>query len=787
MRTMTKILFRAFFRLWAQGLAIALVLACGVAIFLMAFGMFTALTETRDAYYERNRFADVFATLRRAPKTLEPDIAAIEGVVAVQTRVTGHAILDLPNRLESAAGLLISLPVAGEPRLNLPLLRSGRFPDPDATEEVMVNEPFAAANGFLPGDVFHANLNGRMRPLTITGTALTPEYIYTIGPGDMMPDNEGFGILWMPEPALAAAFDMAGAFNDVSLLLSRGAEVETVIDTLDLLLDPFGIQGAHDRTQQLSNAFIDGELKQLRSMAYVMPPVFFGISIFLVNMVIGRIVALDRSEIGLMKALGYTDLEVSLHYVWLAGLIGLVGVAAGVTAGGLLSHGLAVLYASFFSFPYLIFSISPDIYIFSAALGLGAAMAGAARSARAAARLAPAVAMSPPTPPAYSHSLFDRVLVLLRPSQPTMMIFRNITRWPLRAGLTALGIALAVAVLVASSFFQDALDEMIDTAFYKANRQDAMLILNAEKPDIAIEEIRRLPGVLQVEGAQIHSAELRNGHLKKRVAVEGRPAAADLSRIVGADGRVVAAPADGLLLSQRLAGQLDVRPGDTVTVEFLTGLRETHEIAVAGKVTSYIGLAAFMEAGALDRLMRRAPRIGMANLTLDAAMTDAFHAAVKELPGLAGTVMLGDTLESFQETIEQNITISTIIYVTIAVLIAVGVTYNSARIQLSERARDLASLRVLGVSRLEVSYILIGETALLALFAQPLGWLLGYGLAGAMVAGFESDLYAIPLVLNRDTFVTSSLVVLAASAVSALLVRRRLDNLDIIEVMKTRE
>ncbi len=282
MRTMTKILFRAFFRLWAQGLAIALVLACGVAIFLMAFGMFTALTETRDAYYERNRFADVFATLRRAPKTLEPDIAAIEGVVAVQTRVTGHAILDLPNRLESAAGLLISLPVAGEPRLNLPLLRSGRFPDPDATEEVMVNEPFAAANGFLPGDVFHANLNGRMRPLTITGTALTPEYIYTIGPGDMMPDNEGFGILWMPEPALAAAFDMAGAFNDVSLLLSRGAEVETVIDTLDLLLDPFGIQGAHDRTQQLSNAFIDGELKQLRSMAYVMPPVFFGISIFLV-------------------------------------------------------------------------------------------------------------------------------------------------------------------------------------------------------------------------------------------------------------------------------------------------------------------------------------------------------------------------------------------------------------------------------------------------------------------------------------------------------------------------
>ncbi len=787
MRALERKLFRDFFRLWAQGLAIALVLACGVSILLMSLGMFVALTDTRAAYYERNRFADIFTTLRRAPKSLEPEIAAIPGVYAYETRVTGSAILDIPGKTENAVGQLISLPTAGLPRLNVPLLRSGNWPDPTSSSEVVVNEPFAIENGFVIGDVFYANLNGARRPLTITGTVMSPEFIYTIGPGDMMPDNEGFGIIWMPEPALAAAFDMAGAFNDVSLQITRDANIKEVIDALDDLLDPYGTQGAFDRPLQVSNAFIDGELRQLQSMAYVLPPVFFGITIFLVNMVIGRIIALERSEIGLMKAIGYSDVEVSLHYLYLSLLIATVGILAGFGMGTWFSKGLAQLYANFFNFPYLIFSVSAGAYIVAGGLGFATAALGALRATLAAAWLPPAVAMSPPAPPNYKQSLLGQLLKALHVGQPTMMILRNILRWPLRAGLTALGLALAVAVLVAAAFFEDSLEEMVETAFHKSNRQDASLIFAEDAPLAALEEVADLPGAMVVEGQKYHGAILRNGHLEKRVSVEGRPIGADLARIVDADGKVIDPPADGILLSKRLAGQLDVRPGDSVMVEFLSGRRETHAVPVSGIVTQYLGLAAYMELEALSRLHRQVPVITTANLLLDPTQEDDFHEAVKEMPGLAGTVMLTDTLEAFQETIEQNINISTAIYVVIAVLITVGVTYNSARIQLSERARDLASLRILGFTRGEVSYILIGETFLLVLLAQPLGWLLGTALAAAMAAGFESDLYSIPLVLNKDTFTWSSCVVLAAAAVSALLVRRRLDTLNLIEVMKTRE
>jgi len=780
-------LLRDFRRLWAQALAIALVLGCGVAIFLTSFGMYRALEDTRAAYYERNRFADIFAEARRAPDPLAREIAAIPGVAGIETRVVGNVILDIPGRAKTAVGRVISLPNGGLPQLNRPLLRSGALPDPEATDQVMVNEPFARAHGFVPGDRFAANLNGQKRELTITGTALSPEFIYTIGPGALMPDNEGYGILWMPERAAAAAFDMTGAFNSVSLNLTRGTSEAEAIDRLDDLLRPYGGFGAHGRDIQLSNSFIDAEIKSLKSMAMVLPPVFFGISAFLVNMVLGRIVALERSEIGLLKAVGYSSGEVCLHYLLLAGLIAVAGILIGWAVGSWLAHSLAEIYADFFDFPYLIYRVSYDTYVIAASIALAAAGFGAARAALAAARLSPAVAMAPPAPPRYSRSLFDRALGALRLSQPAMMVIRSVFRWPIRSGLTVLGLALAVAVMVAATFTPDAMDKIVDSAFYQSNRQDAMLLFSEDKPLSTLEEVRRLPGVLEVEGQLFLPAELRHLNLKKRVDIDARPPGGDLARVIDAEGRAVTPMPGSILLAERLASELEVRPGDMVDVSFLGGRRETHRLRVDGLVTQYFGLGAYMDFDTANRLFRQAPQISTANILMDDSLADTLHARLKQMPGLAGTIMMNDTRRSFQDTLAENVIIMTTVYATIAILITVGVAYNGARVQLSERARELASLRILGFTRGEVSAILVGETMLLAVAAQPLGWLFGYAIAWSMTKGFTSDLYSIPLVLTPATFATASLVVLAASLGTVLIVRRRLDRLDLVAVMKTRE
>ncbi len=786
MQAIDKKLLRDFGRLWAQGLAIALVLAAGITVIIMSIGMSRALNESREAYYAQNRFAHIFAGARRAPDSLARDIRAIPGVLEVETQVRGHATLDIPGRTKPASGHLISYDPARPPALNIPILRSGRWPERPG--EVVVNEPFAEANDFRLGTVFSVNLNGRKREVRITGTALSPEFIYTIGPGALVPQNESYGILWLPHEVLDAAFNMDGAFSHVSLALLPGTQTDDVTDALDQLLKPYGGTSSFDRSLQQSNAFLDAEITQLEVLAYILPPVFLGISIFLVNLVVGRIVLLERAEIGLMKAIGYSSWDICLHYLMLAGLIALVGIAIGVVAGSWLAHATATLYARYFDFPFLVFGVPSSIYAASALLALAATSLGASRSAIHAARLAPAIAMSPPAPPNFRRSIFDRAIDAIGFSQPARMILRSLTRWPLRAATTLFGVALAVAILVASSFFPDAIDDIIDKAFYQSNRQDVLLLFDPDVPLSGIADVRRLPGVLQVEPQQYHAAILRHGHLEKRLAVSTVSPKNDLARVVDDAGSVVAPDATGLLISERLATALDVRVGDTITTTFETGLRETFEIPVSGVVIQYFGLGAYLDHEHLNRLFRQDPRMSTVNVTLaDPIYPEAFEEAVKELPGVMGTIDMTQNRMSFSDTISQNILIVTTIYAILGSIITVGVCYNAARIQLSQRARELASLRILGFSKFDVAKVLVGEVMILVILAQPLGWWFGAEIARWMTEGFSSDLYAIPLVLKPSTYATASLIVLAAAVISTLIVARRLGQLDLIAVMKTRE
>lgn len=787
MQALDRKLLRDFGRLWKQALAIALVLACGVAILLAALGMYKALSDTRATYYERNLFADVFVSLRRAPDTLLAEIAALDGVWAVESRIVGDAVLDLPGVSKSVTGRILSLPADGAPRLNVPILRSGRFPAPTALDEVMVNDHFADKNGFVPGDVFLANLGGQKRALTITGTALSPEFIYTIGPGAIMPDNATFGILWMSERSVAAAFDMTGAFNDLSLKLTASALPAAVIDQVDTLLDPYGGLGAHDRSLHQSDAFIDAEIKQLRTMASVLPPIFFGISAFLVSMVMGRIIALERSQIGLLKAVGYSNAEVCLHYLMLAALIAVVGVLIGWGVGSWLARWLAQQYAIYFAFPFLIFGASPWVYGVSGIAALVTTTLGASQAALRAARLAPAIAMQPPAPPQFKRSFIDRAMAALHLSQSTVMILRSFFRWPVRSGLTMLGLALAVATVVAPSFMNDALDKIVDSAFYDTNRQDAMLVFAHDMPESVIETVGRLPAVLQAEGQQYLPAILRNGPHEKRTAIEARRPGVDLSRVIDAGGTQINVAPGGIVLSDRLADQLRLSIGDSVTVEFLGGRQETLTVALTGVVEQFFGLGAYMDLADVNAMLRQSPRVSMVNVSLDDTAVPELHARLKDIPKLVSIVMLSDARRSFTETIGENVVVMNTVYIVIAMLITIGVAYNGARIQLSERARELASLRILGFTRGEVSYILIGETMLLAVLAQPLGWLMGAMIAQAMVNGFSSDLYNMPLVLRPAMFAQASLVVLAAAFASVMIVRRRLDKQSLVAVMKVRE
>ncbi len=780
-------LMRDLRRIWAQSLAIALVLACGVTVLVVAHGSIATLTETRDAYCERQHFADVFASATRAPERLAEEIAALNGVAQVETRIARHVVLDMDGMDEPGMALLQSLPGAGAPTLNRPLLRSGALPDPLRPDEVAISEPFAEAHGLIPGDRFRAIVGGQARELRVSGTMLSPEHIYSVAPGAMMPDDRRFGVIWMGRPAAAAAFDLDGAFNDVAVALTPGARQEAVITALDALLAPYGGTGAQGREGQVSHAMLQHELDQFAALAVIMPPVFFLVSAFLVNMVLGRLIAQERQQIGLLKAVGYSTRRVALHYLAMSAGIGIAGVAIGWGAGVLLTGGITAMLAEFFRFPYLITQISPAAFAVSGTLAVATVVLGALRAVWGSVRLRPAVAMSPPAPPKFSRGAVDRIGAALRLRQTTMMILRSITRWPGRAAVTLFGVSASVAVLVASFFFFDAIEVMLDEMFNQSNRQHVTLRLGEPRGMGAVLDAAALPGVLRAEGAYSLPVRLSAGPREELVRMEARRDEAELVRVLDADGRAVDVPAAGIAMPERMAREFGIAAGDRVSVELLVPPRETHALPVTKLTRQSLGEEIYIDADALFRLMRQAPQVNRINLMVDDAALGDFYRAITGTPAISGVMLVTETRDQFNEQIEENLFTMVVFYATLGILITVGVTYNAARIQLSERAHELASLRVLGFTRGEVAYVLVGEIALLSLIAVPVGWWLGYGFAALTAQGLSTEFAEIPLVVSRATYGFATLLVLAAAAGSVWAVRRRLDRVDIVSALKQKE
>ena len=785
MRALNRKLLRDLWRLRGQVLAIALVIASGVAVLVMSLTALEALQGTAEAYYERYRFAQVFASVKRAPERLAVRIAALPGVQTVETRIVELAILDVEGFAEPVIGALASIPERGEPQLNRLALRQGRFVAPGRPDEVVISETFSDGHGLRPGDHLHAIINGHKRRLDIVGVALSPEYVYSIGPGALMPDDQRFGVLWMGEEALAAAYDLDGAFNDVALSLLRGAAEEDVIDRLDLLLARYGGVGAFGRKDQISNWFVTNELDQLKNLATVLPTIFLSVAAFLTNMVLNRLIATERSEIGLVKAFGYSSLEIGWHYMKLVIAIAGLGVLIGWGIGSWLGHFMTEIYAEQYRFPFIYYRPGPAAYAIAALVSLGAALLGTWGAVRRAVALPPAEAMRPPAPPLYRRGRLGALA--LRLDQPTRMIFRQIFRWPLRSAMTAAGVALSIAVLVISLHWLDAITHMVQVYFFDAQHQDVTVALTDPQSIEITRDFARMPGVQAVEPARMLSVRFRNGTREKRESISALSPEAWLQPAYDAKGEVVPVPPEGLVLSEKLAELLDVRRGESVTVEVLEGRRPVREVPVAGVVETYIGTAAYMSLDAANRMMHERPSVDLLHLLVDSQQEAALFAELKTLPKVSAVMLREATVDKFYDTLARIMYIFIGFYAVFACTLAFGVAYNSARIALSERGRELATLRVLGMSRLEISYILLGEVAILVFLALPLGCLAGAGLAWLLTDLFETDLYRVPMHIESSTFGYSVLVAIAATVVSAAIVRRRVDRLDLVAVLKTRE
>ncbi|HWI81120.1 ABC transporter permease [Ramlibacter sp.] len=788
MKALDRKVLRDLRLLWSQAVTIALVVASGIAGFIACLSAVDSLALARDRFYERGQFAEVFAAVKRAPDSLARRLADIDGVLVVQTTVEAGARVSLPHSADPVIGQLIGLDLRRPQQLDRVSLRVGRFPDPGSRPggalEALVSEGFADAHGLQPGATVTALVNGKQRQLRITGKALSPEYIFAGLWG--MPDLRAFGVFWVDRDELAAAMDMRGAWNRVALKLAPRASAEAVIAQATRRLADFGGMPAHGRDEQVSHAMLDNEIREQQVIGTVLPAIFLGVAAFLLHVVAARLVATQREQVAALKALGYPNRTIALHYLKLVAPMVGGGYLLGLLLGKWLGVGLMGLYAEIFRFPVFEHHIARSLVGVSFAIVAVTGLLGTLTAIAATVRLQPAEAMRPPAPGRYRRSLLER-LPRLRTGPALRMILRNIDRRPLRAAVTVGGIAASVAIVIMGTFFRDAMEVIVDANFNLAMRSDIALWTVEPVGADAARLLARLPGVLQVEAGRRVAVRFVHGQRSETGSIVGHADPPVLQRIVDVDRHLVPIPPEGLLMSDRLAEKLRLRPGDHVTVEVREGRRLVREVVVERTVRDMMGLNAYMDRRALNRLLREGDLATQFTLRAPGAAARPALRATQAMPGVAGAFSKATMLRNMEEVTARNVLVISTILSAFAAVIAVGVVYNNARIALAERSWELASLRVLGFTRGEVSVLLLGELALGIAVALPLGMALGWGLTVWIVDLMRSDQFLFPVVIRPRTYAWAALCVLAAGAGSALVVRRRIDRLDLVGALKTRE
>lgn len=768
----------------SQALAVALVMACGLAMMIMTRSLILSLATTRDAYYSQNRFAQVFARLKRAPDSVRTELAAIPGVVTVQTGIAAQVTLDVPNLELPAVGLINSLPERGAAQLNRTYLRAGRLPHSQAGHEIAVGEAFAEAHNLRPGDTIAAVLNGTKQTFLITGIVLSPEFVFESPPGAALPDNKTYGVFWMPYKELATAFQLYGAFNNVALTLAPGASEGDVIAAVDRIIAPYGGRGAFGRSNHPSHRRVDDEIRVLQGLSIAFPLVFLSVAALMTNSVMSRQIALQREQIAMLKACGFSNREVGAHYFKFSLAIVVVGIGLGALGGVLLGHRLVDMYHLFFRFPQLDFRLDTRVLVTAAVVSALAAFAGVAGAVRRAVRLPPAEAMRPEAPASYRPALVERWRGARWFSASFRMALRNIERRPVRSALTTLALALATAILIVPSSFRDGIAYVIDFQWDMIQRQTVTLSLVEPGPARALADFRHLPGVVHAEPFRYVPIELRAGPVMRRLLLQGLPAQGTLSRVIDARPQQLTLPVRGVILSAKLAEILRVQPGDEVVAKVLEGEERELSLPVVALAEDFAGTAAYMELHALNRLLLEGDRISGAHVVVTDDGWPAFQRAVKDTPKFAGCVIKSSMREGFRQTTAESIGLIQKIYMMFATIVAFGIIYNSARISLSERARELATLRVLGFTRGEVGAVLVGELVLLTLVALPLGLLLGSGFAAGIITTVNTETVRLPLVLTPANYAIAVLTVAVASALSALFAARKLAEIDLVSALK---
>lgn len=773
-------------------LAVASIMAVGVTLYVALGTAHHNLAEAQRRYYRRCRMADFWIDLKKVPLAeLEP-LGRLPGVGQVRPRIVFQVPVDLPQVAEPLAALVLSLPDQRQAVLNDIVLRSGSYFTAQRDNEVLVGEDFARHHRLRPGDRVHLVLNQRRQELVVVGTAISSEFVYVIGPGMITPDPARFGIFYLKHSFAEEAFGFEGAANQVVGQLERrpGTDVRQVLRRAEQMLAPYGVLATTPLADQLSNRFVSQEIDGLWTFAVVTPAIFLAVAALVLNVLMTRLAEQQRTVLGTLKALGYSDSALFWHLQKLALGVGLGGGLAGCVVGSWMAAWMTGVYRQFFQFPEFGNAWVPHTHAVGLGISVLCAAAGTLRGSRAVLRLMPAEAMRPPAPRQGRRIWLERLGKLWQAlGSGSRLVLRNVVRNRVRTAAGVFAAGMGAAVLVNAQMMFDAPYYLMDFQFRAMWRSDVDLTFHQEHGRDAWDEAARFPGVARAEPVLSVPCTFRHGPYTKKGAIVGLWPKARLTVPRDESGRPVAVPAEGLAMSRTLADMLHLSQGDVVLVEPARGLRRPFRMPVVRILENYLGLAVYASLPNLSRLLGEEFAMNGVQLALDGSVAGrkALYRYLKQLPALQGYSTRQAALRGFEDTVLRTQWVVLALMLLFAGTVFFGSVLNASLVSLAERQREVATLYALGYGPWRIGSLLLRESLVTTLLGTALGMPLGYFLTVLTAVAYASEMFRLPVVARPTTWLLTLVLGGVFAGGAHLVVQRAIHRMAWLEAIKAPE
>jgi len=770
-----------------QFISILIIVILGVTFYTAINSAFKNLSTSSDKYYEEYRLADIWVDIYSAPIGIKEKIESIPNVKTATGRIIKDASINISEG--NATLRFITLPDIKRDIVNDVVIKSGRYFSEDDSSQCLLDEDFFKANNLNLGEYIYPIINGNKVKLKIVGCVKSPEFVYTLkDASEIIADNKRFGIVYVKQSFGEAIFGLNGSINNISIQIFNGSDVKNVKDDVKKALKNYGVKSVIDRDEETSSKMISEKIKQLKSMGGTFPVIFFMVASIIIYIMMGRMVENQRTQIGVLKAVGFTNMQVLAYYMSYSAMIALIGSFIGSILGTYMGVAMTKLYNQYFNLPLAEVKIYGEYVIPAFILTLIFCLFAGYHSCKIIFKIMPSEAMRQKSPQSGKKIIIDEIDVIWKNiSHLGKIILRNLFRYKKRALLTSLGVIFSSAILLVALSMGDSMDFMIKQQYGNIQNYDIKVKLSKL---ISIEElnnIKNITHVKEMEPILETGVEISNGWKSKTVGFTALVKEPEMYKVEDKSGNAMSIPSNGVLISEKLANTLGVKVNDSVNIKFYFPGKEKKEMVVRGIVVQYLGLSTYTSMDNLNSILGEGMIASSAVLKLDNInFENEIKDKLKDMPNVTSVESKSDSLNALLSAMGA-MQASIGVYIMLAAILLSAVLYNIATINIFERQRELATLKVLGFSNNEVKKLIFNENYIIVILGMIVGLPFGKWLGASLMASSSTDAYTIPYVVEFKTYIIAIILTLLFTAITNLTLMKKIKALDMIEVLKNKE